>query len=447
MLRKSLGKQILITISILLLVGMNVLALRETYLRERSYFAEDLNAFIVKSIDNLYSSTYISGSSGSIGPKGVNILRENIRYTFSIDSSLWHEPKYWRKLQYDVCDTTQWTSATVDSLFNLLIREKYDIPIARTFTMAEDSGKVMNQLNHGHLSLLFRVHGDPILLGYIHPRVLFSEFSYPVLLFWRNAWFRIVFFGLFFVFLCYCIWILYKQLRNEIKASKYRDHFTSALVHNQRGPISKTKMLLDELESHVRTRLSADEHNLILRLSENLVSMYENTSRLLTLFIDENGLLPECECVSIEPFLDALAEKYTFNTEQKSVAVSVHVNPGNLQVYMDPFHFGNALENLIENAVKYCGKAVSIDLGCYQKGRLVIFSILDNGPGISLKDQKIVFERFRKGGQKGTRARSDGFGLGLSYVKTVVLAHKGRIRIKSDGKNGTEFIIRIPFYA
>jgi two-component system phosphate regulon sensor histidine kinase PhoR len=397
-------------------------------------------------MDNLYSSTYIKGSSGSIGPEGVSILREKIWYKFSVDSASWHESKYWRKLQYDICDTTQWTSEAVDSLFNLFIQEKYNIPIARTFTMAEQSGEVMNQLNHGHLSLLFRVHGDPILLGYIHPRVLSSEFSYPVLLFWRNAWFRIVFFGLFFVFLCYCIWILYKQLRNEIKASKYRDHFTSALVHNQRGPISKTKMLLDELESHVRTRLSADEHNLILRLSENLVSMYENTSRLLTLFIDEHGLLPVCECVSIEPFLDALAEKYTLNTEQKSVAVSVHVNPGNLQVYMDPFHFGNALENLIENAVKYCGKAVSIDLGCYQKGRLVIFSILDNGPGISLKDQKIVFERFRKGVQKDARARSDGFGLGLSYVKTVVLAHKGRVRIKSDGKNGTEFIISIPFY-
>ncbi|MBK8672595.1 MAG: HAMP domain-containing histidine kinase [Bacteroidetes bacterium] len=112
-------------------------------------------------------------------------------------------------------------------------------------------------------------------------------------------------------------------------------------------------------------------------------------------------------------------------------------------VEIDEMHFTNVISNLFDNALKYNDKTPFIEINTENEiGRFKI-SIKDNGVGLSKEDQKKVFEKFYRV-QKGNLHDTKGFGLGLSYVKTIVEKHGGSIFVESKLKEGTTFIINIP---
>src|SRR5690606_29569633 len=95
----------------------------------------------------------------------------------------------------------------------------------------------------------------------------------------------------------------------------------------------------------------------------------------------------------------------------------------------------NAVSNLIDNAIKYSGNSVNINIRCEQKDKDVFIYIKDNGYGMSEKDQVKVFTMFERG-KAVTRKEAKGFGLGLSYVKRVVEAHGGTVNLFSKEGEG-----------
>ena len=97
----------------------------------------------------------------------------------------------------------------------------------------------------------------------------------------------------------------------------------------------------------------------------------------------------------------------------------------------------------MDNAVKYSGEDVIIDVKCSREGEYIVLSVKDNGIGISKEQQKHIFEKFYRvptGDLHGVK----GFGLGLSYVKHIVEMHGGTVGVKSQPGVGSEFIIAIP---
>ena len=109
----------------------------------------------------------------------------------------------------------------------------------------------------------------------------------------------------------------------------------------------------------------------------------------------------------------------------------------------DPVHTANCLSNLIENAVKYSGNEVCISIEAFLENNRLYLKIKDNGIGIPPQEQSRVFEKFYRA-QNIPDANLPGIGLGLSYVKLMVEAHNGTIRLQSQQGKGTTFIIEIP---
>ena len=116
--------------------------------------------------------------------------------------------------------------------------------------------------------------------------------------------------------------------------------------------------------------------------------------------------------------------------------------PGDETVLIDKFFFTTALFNILENAIKYSEESVEINIAatCAETFKIVI---QDNGIGILPENQKLIFDKFFREGNKEVH-NVKGLGLGLYYTNQIIKAHKGTIEVSSTKDQGTAFTIEIP---
>ncbi len=128
-------------------------------------------------------------------------------------------------------------------------------------------------------------------------------------------------------------------------------------------------------------------------------------------------------------------------TAQAKVHLSIpHDLP---DVWADALRLEQALFNLIDNALKYSGSNPTIEVAAMRDSEDLLLSVGDRGPGIPLKDQAHIFERFYRVHKDRSRD-AGGTGLGLSIVKHVAVAHGGSVSVHSEPGAGAEFTLRLP---
>jgi two-component system phosphate regulon sensor histidine kinase PhoR len=128
---------------------------------------------------------------------------------------------------------------------------------------------------------------------------------------------------------------------------------------------------------------------------------------------------------------------------EKNAKVILQLNAKNDLLLVDEVHFSNLLSNLVDNAIKYSQELPVIKIATQNISKNFIINIEDNGIGMSKETVKRVFEKFYRA-HTGNVHNVKGFGLGMSYVKTVIDAHKGKIKVDSTLGKGTTFTIEMP---
>ena len=176
---------------------------------------------------------------------------------------------------------------------------------------------------------------------------------------------------------------------------------------------------------------------------EHLISL---TNKVLTLAKLENNQLKltKSEC-ALRPMLEDLAEKYRAKSE-KPISYIWHLDAET--VYADEEFLREALSNLIDNAVKYSGKKVTITFASQKHpDGSVSVSVRDNGWGIPLKDQAKIFEKYERASaaSRSRKGGPSGFGLGLNYVLRIVEAHGGTVKLESIEGEYSEFTLVLPY--
>ena len=251
-----------------------------------------------------------------------------------------------------------------------------------------------------------------------------------------------------FIGLVYLRHTIFRQWKEE----KMRQDSVNAMTHEFRRPISAAVSLVSLIPYYIeKTKLSKASQYAELTCEElNKLTAY--TQRIQQISNNEKStILLNKSTFEIRPFMDALIKKYqkqegeqNADTYGRTAEINLDIRPECAVIHADRIHFANVLDNLIENAIKYSDEAPVIDIAVDLQDKNLRISVRDNGIGISSSDIKRVFEKYYRVNHRSVKSKA-GFGLGLTYVKSMIEEHGGSIEAKSNGKgHGCEFVFYVP---
>jgi signal transduction histidine kinase len=147
--------------------------------------------------------------------------------------------------------------------------------------------------------------------------------------------------------------------------------------------------------------------------------------------------------VDMNLLIEKVVYHYRLQIEKREGAITTNLEAANSMVYADEDHIRNLLLNLLDNANKYSVSTPEIEVFSFSRSGKFFFGVQDKGIGMSHDVQRKVFDKFYRV-TSGNIHNIKGFGLGLSYVKAIVLAHHGDISIESELGKGSRFEISLP---
>jgi len=236
---------------------------------------------------------------------------------------------------------------------------------------------------------------------------------------------------------------LHTLLRQK-KLSDIKSDFINNMTHEFKTPIATISLAADSI-ANPRTLQNKDNifHFLKVIKSENK-RMNNQVERVLQMsLLDKRDFTLEVSPAHVHPLLEQVVNSTRVQLDRSGGSIQYDPAASNDRVAIDEEHFLNILHNLIDNAIKYSAESPQIDVStCLEEGNLRI-AVQDKGIGIRQEDQKRIFDKFYRA-SSGDVHDVKGFGLGLSYVKTMVRSFGGEIKVSSQYGKGTRFVILLP---
>ncbi len=234
---------------------------------------------------------------------------------------------------------------------------------------------------------------------------------------------------------------LRKALEKERELNELKTHFLTMVSHEFRTPLSGIHASA-ELIQHYSDRMTKE------RADQHLTQIQEGVRRL-TVILDEILTLSKAQSVGLEfkpvlldlrDFCQTITEKIQVNAQRHRILLDFSGAFCHL-VYIDPALLGQALTNLLMNAIKYSPEGGDVHFSVTCNVSEICFRVADQGIGIPEADQKHLFEAFRRGTNVG---RFPGTGLGLAIVRETLRAHHGSVTLESQLGQGSVFTLTIP---
>jgi len=234
-----------------------------------------------------------------------------------------------------------------------------------------------------------------------------------------------------------------RALRKQWDLERMKNDFTGNITHELKTPIAVAYAASDTLlecgDLGNNPSLREEYLNIIKEQLDKLTGLVEMI--LSTTLKNRDSLQLDLTDTAIKPLLEEAAAQ-TRLSAKKPCTTTVSVCPDDLTVRMDRKLMSSVLSTLLDNAVKYSGKQVTIALEARQDGDRTCISIADNGIGIAPRDQIHIFEKFYRV-PTGDVHNVKGYGIGLFFAKNIVEKHGGRLTVESTPGKGSTFYIEL----
>lgn len=225
-------------------------------------------------------------------------------------------------------------------------------------------------------------------------------------------------------------------LRRELIANVSHDLRTPLAV--LKGYIETLQMKRDSLSESDKQEYLKITHGNVNKLSKLIDQLFEYSK------LEAEQVTPIKEPFSITELSHDLIAKFKVLADQKKIDLHLENPEENSMVFADVSLVERALQNLIENALKYTQPNGKVTLSIKRKDKNVEINITDTGNGIPMNEQPFIFDRYKQVVNKD--AKKQGYGLGLAIVKKIMDLHDTTITVLSKPREGSSFIFNLPAY-
>lgn len=228
------------------------------------------------------------------------------------------------------------------------------------------------------------------------------------------------------------------------KLGEIKNDFINNMTHELKTPISTISLACEALgdpdipktDKILRTYIG-----MINTENKRLGVLVENVLR--SAILDKGEMILRREPVNLHEVVKGVIKNIAIQVTKVNGRIRTELEATNPVIKGDPVHLTNVVYNLIDNALKYSPEEPSILIQSNTTPKGIELSFVDNGIGISKENQKKIFDKLYRV-PTGNVHNVKGFGLGLSYVKAVTEKHGGHIRVESELKKGSTFIVYLP---
>jgi signal transduction histidine kinase len=232
---------------------------------------------------------------------------------------------------------------------------------------------------------------------------------------------------------------LLKTIYKQKQLAEVKNDLINNITHEFKTPIATISTVLEAMKSFNALDDKKKSEKYISIASSQVHKLNVMVEKILeTAALNHEELAIIKNPVNINELIEDVVKKYSFVNEEKIFNFDKNVD--NLILNLDKFHFENALSNIIDNAIKYGGNKISIELNSSKNKTIIL--IKDNGNGIHKNQKDKVFEQFYRI-PTGNTHNVKGFGIGLYYTKKIIEKHEGTIDIIYDKNNNTLFKIEL----
>ena len=224
------------------------------------------------------------------------------------------------------------------------------------------------------------------------------------------------------------------------KLSEVKNDFINNMTHELKTPIATVTAAVEALQ-HFGALNDPEKTQTYLAISHNnLQRLSDLVEKVLNVALEEKReLTVRPEPINLHDIVHELVASHQLKAT-KSVTFQVNM-PADTTVIVDRVHIGNALNNLIDNAINYSRDRVTIQLTFQETETGWQLAVIDDGIGIARMYQSAIFDRFFRV-PTGDLHPVKGFGLGLAYVRQVVERHGGRVSLQSEPGKGSAFLLK-----
>lgn len=235
----------------------------------------------------------------------------------------------------------------------------------------------------------------------------------------------------------FTIYIIFRQKR----VSNIKNDFINNMTHEFKTPISTISLASQMLKDNTFSNTPQTVERISNIISEESKRLSFQVETILQMAVSEDVEMKlKKKNINLNDLIEKHVPNFRINVEKQGGTILTHLATNLKNIEGDEVHIGNLISNLLDNALKYSHETPEITISTENKNGQILMSIADNGIGIAKKDQQMIFERFYRV-HTGNLHNIKGFGLGLSYVKKVVDAHKGTIELESMLGKGSKFTI------
>lgn len=229
-----------------------------------------------------------------------------------------------------------------------------------------------------------------------------------------------------------------KQHFEELDSLKSK--FFTNISHEFRTPLMLIKGPIAQLR---KTFSNTTQQNLADLAENNANKLLKMINEILDLSkLEANKMELDMKLLDLIPFLKGLYYSFESLATEKNIHLKFKSNLDELEMAVDKDKLESIFINLISNAIKYTHEGGEVMFTINRQHNYAIFNVADNGIGIAKQDLSKIFERFYRANDEHEYDTS--FGIGLALVKELVSIHKGKVIVKSDNGEGSDFEVRLP---